>query len=175
MKATIGAEFSFQMKPTGEINNIKIPEQTLKALRDALPLKTAGQANFSEQGLKDLLLQSTPPTFPDGPLEPGKNWASKPTKHGHAARDRSSRTGSSRFRAPIPSRRSCCVIDMDTRVSLEPADNSTVKIRSQEGKGSLIFDTEQAASSAPAEPRRWTCRSRRMGQTATRPPKRPRR
>jgi hypothetical protein len=115
MKATIGAAFSFQMKPTGEISNIRIPEETLKAFRDALPQETAGQAMFSEQGLKDQLLQSTPPTFPDGPVEVGRNWASKPTN--------------------------LLRIAMETRVSIEPTESLTVKIRSQESKGSLIFDT----------------------------------
>ena len=37
LKAAVGAEFSFKMKPTGEIEDIKIPEATLKKLREGLP------------------------------------------------------------------------------------------------------------------------------------------
>lgn len=140
-KATIGAEFNFQMKPSGEISNVRIPETTIKALRDALPADKDSQAMFSEQGLKDTLLQSTPPTFPEGPVEPGKNWSSKPTKQvtpvWTVVTDRVYT-----FQGADPNSPKLMVIGMDTRVSLEPGESLTVKIRSQEGKGSLIFDTE---------------------------------
>jgi hypothetical protein len=141
MKATIGAEFNFQMKPSGEISNVRIPETTLKALRDALPAEKDSQSLFSEQGLKDTLLQSTPPTFPEGPVEPGKNWSSKPTKQvmpgWTMVTDRVYTFQGADSNSP-----KLMVIGMDTRVSLEPTETLTVKIRSQEGKGDLTFDTE---------------------------------
>ena len=68
------------MKPSGEIADIKVSEVTLKKIRDALPPEEAGQGGFSEQVLKDMLLQSSPPPFPQGPVEPGKSWPSKPAK-----------------------------------------------------------------------------------------------
>jgi hypothetical protein len=142
LKATIGAEFVFKMRPNGEIADIQISEATLKKLRDALPPGEAGgQTAFSEQGLKDMLMQSSPPPFPETPLDPGKSWSSKPAK-------RSVPQGSLvidkvfTFQGPDPKDPKLMLIGMESRVALEPAENGTAKIRSQEGKGSLIFDSE---------------------------------
>ena len=67
LKAALGAEFSFKMKPTGEIVDIKIPEATLKKLREGLPDEEAERDAFSEQSLKDMVTQTSPPAFPEGP------------------------------------------------------------------------------------------------------------
>jgi hypothetical protein len=141
LKAIVGAEFNFQMKPTGDISNIRIPESTLKAFRDALPPDKESQAMFSEQGIKDTLTQVTPSAFPEGPVEPGKNWSSKPTKQvmpgWTTVIDRVYT-----FQGADPSSPKLMVIGMDTRLSLEPTEALTVKIRSQEAKGTLTFDAE---------------------------------
>src|SRR5207244_13319176 len=79
LRAMIGAAFSFKIKPTGEIEDIKFPEQTLTALRDAAP-RGAPEAEVSEKVLKDMLLQQSPPAFPEGQLEPGKTWSDRPAK-----------------------------------------------------------------------------------------------
>ena len=34
IKALAGAEFSFKLRPTGEVDDLKIPDQTLKNLRE---------------------------------------------------------------------------------------------------------------------------------------------
>ena len=84
LKATIGAEFSFKMTPVGEIADIRIPEATLKKLRDALPKEAGPDAALSEQVLKERLLNSSPPPLPE-------------------RRSRSARTGpASRPSLPIP-------------------------------------------------------------------------
>jgi hypothetical protein len=142
LKATIGAEFLFKMRPSGEIADIKISEATLKKLRDALPAPdAAGQAALSEQGLKDMLMQSSPPPFPQTPLEPGKSWSSKPAKlsvpQGSLVMDKVFT-----FQGPDPKDPKLMLIGMEGRVALEPGENVTAKIRAQEGKGSLVFDTE---------------------------------
>ena len=80
LKAVLGAEFSFKMKPTGEIEGVKFPDATLKKLRGALPAQGGEQEDFSEQKLKEFVTQQSPPAFPEGPLEPGKSWASKPNR-----------------------------------------------------------------------------------------------
>jgi hypothetical protein len=142
LKATLGAEFGFKMRPSGEIADIQISEATLKKLRDALPPNEGGgQAAFSEAGLKEMLMQSSPPPFPLTPLDAGKSWSSKPVKmsvpQGSLVIDKVFT-----FQGPDPKDPKLILIGMESRVTLEPAENVSAKIRSQEGKGSLIFDSE---------------------------------
>jgi hypothetical protein len=141
MKATIGAEFSFKMKPSGEIADIRIPEATLKKLKDALPAEEVGQGEFSEQALKDVLIQSSPPPFPEVAVEPGKTWSSKPAKltlpQGSMVTDKVFT-----FQGPDPNDPKLMLIGMEARVTFEPGENLSAKIKAQEGKGSLAFDAE---------------------------------
>jgi uncharacterized protein DUF6263 len=141
LKAALGAEFSFKMKPTGEIVGIKIPEATLKKLREGLPDDQGERDAFSEQALKDMVSQTSPPAFPEGPLEPGKSWSSKPSRvplpSGTLVLDRSFT-----FRGPDPQNPKLMIIAMEGKVALEPGGDSSAKIRSQDGKGSLTFDAE---------------------------------
>jgi hypothetical protein len=142
IKALAGAEFTFKLKPSGEISELKIPDQTLKTLRAGVPQEAAGQAMISEQGLKDMLLQSSPPPFPADSLEPGKVWKGKPSKLtvpelGSLVVDQVYT-----LQGPDAKNPKLLVVGMEARVSLEPAENVTAKIRMQEGKGSLTFDTE---------------------------------
>jgi Family of unknown function (DUF6263) len=139
LKAAVGAEFSFKMKPSGEISSIKIPDATLKKLRAGLPEDADQKEAFSEQALKDMVTQSSPPAFPEGALEPGKSWTSKPNRIalqlGTLVLDRSFT-----FQGPDPKDRNLMQIAMEGKVSLEPAAGVTAKIRAQDGKGSLTFD-----------------------------------
>jgi hypothetical protein len=141
LKAALGAEFSFKMKPSGEIESIKIPEATLKKLRDGLAQGADEQEGFSEQALKDTVTQQSPPAFPEGPIEPGKTWTSKPTRMnlplGTLVLDRSFT-----FQGADPKNPNLMQITMEGRVSVEPAANATAKIRAQDGKGTLTFDKQ---------------------------------
>jgi hypothetical protein len=134
------------MKPNGEIADIVISPQTLKTLREAERSPDAaggGESKVTEQAIKDILLQSSPPPFPVGQLEAGKTWSSKPAKIptplGNVVTDKVFT-----FQGPDPRNANLLVIGLETRVALEPASNSpvTAKIRSQDGKGSLTFDAD---------------------------------
>jgi hypothetical protein len=140
-KATIGAEILFTMKPSGEIADVKIPEPTLKKLRDALP-KEAPNTELSEQVLKDGLIQSSPPPFPEQALEVGKNWSSKPSKVPFPPLFTMVTDKVCTFQGPDPKNPRLMLIGMDERVTLEPGEDVSAKIRSQDGKGSLTFDAE---------------------------------
>jgi len=139
LKAAVGAEFSFQMKPTGEIYDIKIAEATLKKLREGL--EQGDRDTFSEQALKDQVSQTSPPPFPKDPVEPGKTWSAAPnrvpTPTGTLVLDRSFT-----FQGPDSKNPNLMFITMNGRVTLEPAPNLTAKIRAQEGKGSVSFDAQ---------------------------------
>lgn len=140
-KAMAGAEFLFTLKPNGAIENLKVPENTLKSLRAGLP-GSAQQGTFSEQGLKDLIAQSAPPPFPENASEPGRSWTSKPvkvpTEFGSVVIEQSFTT-----QGPDPKNPTVLLIGIEPKVSIEPQEGSGVsaKIQSQEGKGSMAFDT----------------------------------
>jgi hypothetical protein len=142
LKAMAGAEFTFRIKPNGEIADIKFSEQTLKALRNAAP-PGAPEGEITEKALGDMLMQSSPPAFPDGPLEPGKTWTSKPVKVpigvGTIVLERVFT-----FQGPDPKSPRLLLVGMETKVALEPAQgaDTTAELRKQEGKGSLTFDAE---------------------------------
>jgi hypothetical protein len=142
IKALAGAEFAFKLRPTGEVEDLKIPEQTLKTLREGVPQEAAGQAMVSEKGLKDMLLQSSPPPFPSDSLEPGKTWKGKPAKLSIPELGSLAVDQVYTFQGPDSKNPKLMVVGMDARVTLEPAENVTAKIRMQEGKGSLTFDAE---------------------------------
>jgi hypothetical protein len=141
LKALVGAEFHFKMKPSGEISNVKIPDTTLKKLRDGLPQEAGEKQGFSEQAQTEFVTQQSPPAFPAGPLEPGKSWASKPARMtlplGTLVLEKSFT-----FQGADSKKPDLMQITMEGRVSIEPAPNVTVKIRTQDGKGMLTFDRQ---------------------------------
>jgi hypothetical protein len=140
LKAMAGAEFTFKLKPNGAIEDFKVPENTLKSLRAGIP-EPAAQGMFSEQGLKDLFLQSTPPAFPENASQRGRSWSNKPAKiptpFGKVVVDKTFTT-----LGPDPKNPALLLIGTETKVSIEPPENAGVsaKIQSQEGKGSMTFD-----------------------------------
>jgi hypothetical protein len=142
IKALAGAEFSFELKPSGAVDQLKIPDQTLKNLRDGAGPEAGGQGGITEQGLKDMLIQSSPPTFPTEALEPGKNWANKPSRISAPGLGNLVVDQVYSFQGPDPKDPNLLLIGMEARVALEPAESVTAKIRLQEGKGSITFDAE---------------------------------
>jgi Family of unknown function (DUF6263) len=142
LKATIGAELSFKMTPSGEIADVKIPDATLKKLRDALPKEGGPDVALSEQVLKERLISSSPPPFPQQPLEVGKNWSSKPSKLAFPGLFTMVTDKVFTFHGPDPKNPRLMLVGMDGRVTLEVAENVAARILSQDGKGNLVFDAE---------------------------------
>jgi hypothetical protein len=142
LQAVVGAEFSFKMKPTGEITDIQIPEATLKKLREGLPDEKSERDAFSEQALKEMMSQASPPAFPQGPLEPGKSWSSKPSRVPVPPMGTLVLDQSFTFRGPDPENPKLMSIAMEGKVALEPSGEVSAQIRAQDGKGSLTFDPE---------------------------------
>jgi hypothetical protein len=142
IKALAGAELTFKMGPTGAVHDLTISEQTLKNLREGLPKDAPGRESGSEQGLKDMLLQSSPPAFPVDSLEAGKSWAAKPSKIPIPGLGTLTLDKVFTFQGPDSKTPRLLLVGFEAKTSLEPAESVTAKIRSQEGTGSLTFDAE---------------------------------
>jgi hypothetical protein len=141
LKATAGAELTFKLRPTGEVDDLKVPEQTMKKLRDGLPKDAPGGEPVSEEGLKAMLMSSKFPSFPPTSLEPGMTWTAKTSKIslpiGSLTIDQVFT-----FQGPDSKAPRLLLVGIDAKVSLEPAENVLAKIRKHEGTGSLTFDAE---------------------------------
>ena len=141
LKAMAQVEFRFKLKPNGAIEGFTIPEQALKTLRAGIA-EPAGQTTALEQTLKDSFLQSSPPAFPESASEPGKTWTGKPAKlptpFGNMVVDKTFTT-----LGPDPQNAAVLRIGTKTKVTIEPLENAggAAKLESQEGKGSISFDT----------------------------------
>ncbi len=141
LRSLAGAEFTFKMKPNGEITDIKLSEETLKRLRESTP-GGAPEAGVSEKAVKDnLLVQLSPPTLPDGPIEPGKSWSPKATRiplpFATLVMEKTFTN-----QGPDPKSANLLLVSVETTVKLEPIEGVDVKatIRKQEGKGTMSFD-----------------------------------
>ena len=55
-----------------------------------------------------MLLQSSPPTFPAEPVEPGKTWTAKPSKISHAGLGALMVDQIYTFQGPDPRTPNCC-------------------------------------------------------------------
>jgi hypothetical protein len=141
VKAMAGAELTFRLRPTGEVDDLKIPEQTLKKFREGISKDAPGAEQGSEESLKAFLMSSKFPTFPTAALEPGMTWAAKASKIslpiGSLTIDQVFT-----FQGPDSKTPKLLLVGIEAKVSLEPAENVTAKIRKQEATGSLTFDAE---------------------------------
>ena len=73
LKALVGAEFSFNMSPQGELTDVKVPPDVVKALREAGPVGAGPASSFSEEGLKNMITQSSF-ALPKEDLAKGSSW-----------------------------------------------------------------------------------------------------
>lgn len=141
LKSQVGAEFTFRMKPDGEITDIKLSEETLKHLRETAP-EGAAEA-ITEKSIKDSLIQASPPAFPQEAIEPGKTWSAKPARvplpFAVLVMDKTYTYQGSDARSP-----NLQLVGIEISAKTEPIENADIKaaIRKQEGKGALTLDSE---------------------------------
>jgi hypothetical protein len=143
LKAEAGAEFIFKMKPTGEITDIKVPEETLKKLRDSAPAGAPG-GEISEKALKETLLQSSPPSFPEDVLARGQSWKGRPAREPLPPFAALLVDRTFTYQGPDPQAPNRLLVGIETAVKLEPIEGADAKatIRKQEGKGSMTVDAQ---------------------------------
>ena len=60
LKAIVGAEVSFKIRPSGQLEDVKLPEQTLKQLRDCGPQGRHGRG----RGVREIPQGDAPPVEP---------------------------------------------------------------------------------------------------------------
>jgi len=138
LKALVNAEFEFKMNPRGELSEIKVPQKLLDSLKTTGP---AGGGMFSEEGLKNLITQSSL-TLPEKAAMVGDNWADEsrvalPMVGTMVTDKRYTYQGAAPEKDQVK-------IDLATTVKLERAadGNADVKLTSQKGKGEFLFDKE---------------------------------
>jgi hypothetical protein len=71
-KAMMQSEFKFQMTPLGKVQNVKLPEDLMKAIQRSPTAASAG-GMFSEETMKQMC-EAFPALF-DGPISVGKTWS----------------------------------------------------------------------------------------------------
>ena len=89
-----------------------------------------------------MLLQSSPPAFPDGVARTGEKLGRQALEDAHSGAGDSQVGKVFTFQGPDPKTPRLLLVGIEAKASLEPAENVTAKIRKQEGKGSLTFDAE---------------------------------
>ena len=72
LKAALAHEFSFKMKPSGEIESIKIPDATLKKLRDGLRKGQTSRRGFPSRLSRTWSPSRAPPHSPRARLNPAR-------------------------------------------------------------------------------------------------------
>lgn len=142
IKTLLGAPIAFKMSPLGVPGDVRVPEGLAKALRDLGPSGQDPGALFSEEGLKELIAQSSL-ILPQDDLAEGESWTRQVKnpvpKLGTMVHD-----STFRYEGPAPGAGPGAVrIGLATKIGLLPAadaDSNGLKIRSQTSRGSYTFD-----------------------------------
>jgi hypothetical protein len=140
-KALIGAPIAFKLSPQGEPSEVKVPEKLTEALKQAGPAAAAAAQLFSEEGLKNLILQ-TSLIVPADDLSPGKTWS-------HQRKETMPGVGimildtTFTYQGTDP-KTGLDSIAQESKLNLLPPDdakdNFPLKVKSQDSKGVLHFD-----------------------------------
>lgn len=141
-KALAGFECSLTMNPRGKIDNVKIPEETIKALSGS----ALGQAThlFSEEGMRDMISQSSlvlPPTADE--TLPGKSWTDQAKV---AVPNLGAILTEKTYTVEGPDKEDSKLtrITLASKMTVEQNENAGVRleITDQKNEGDFLFDTD---------------------------------
>lgn len=146
LHALVGANFEMTMSPRGEIADVKVPEQVAEALQKAPGAAEMGDM-FTEAGFEKMVQQGSP-AFPDGDMEPGREWTH--TVELPAAGPDSRPTITSKYRylgqEEVDGKTLDAIaveVDMDLDLAgLVESTGAEVTVESQESGGKMYFDRE---------------------------------
>ena len=136
LKAQVGAEFKYKINPMGELSDIRVPASLLSALNPA----GGGGGMFSEDALKDMIRESSL-TFPAADMQSGQTWSSKSKMaQGPAVTVSVEKTYTYQGQEGKTDK-----VAVTVKVTPEVAAGNqlAIKVNSQEGKGSFLFDAEK--------------------------------
>jgi hypothetical protein len=142
LKALIGTPIAFKMSPLGEPSEVKVPEKLTEVLKQAGPAAAAAAQLFSEEGLKNMILQTTL-IVPDDDLTAGKTW-SRQRKESMPGIGVMILDTTFTYQGTDP-KTGLDLIAREARINLLPPedakDNFPLKIKSQDSKGVIHFDS----------------------------------
>jgi hypothetical protein len=144
-KALLGAQIPFKMSELGEPSEVHVPDKVGQALRDMGPAAAAAGAMFSEDGLKEMITQSSL-ILPRDDVAAGKSWT-RQTRNSVPPLGTVVIDATYKYEGPAPGPGPDLVkIGLATKVEIQPAEGepnantSGLKIRSQKSQGTYVFD-----------------------------------
>lgn len=142
LKVLVGAQFPFKVNPQGELSDVKVPEKVAQALRDAGPATSGSSSTFSEEGLKNMIIQSSL-ALPREDIAEGTTW-SKQTKVPSPPIGTMTLDKTFTYLGPDPQAANIERIGLATKIGVEPQPDTNIKfeIDAQEAKGDFSFDNE---------------------------------
>lgn len=144
LKSSVGGEFTFRIKATGEIVDIKLPEEMLKQIRESAQQQGGGEPVSEDQIKQALMQQESPPSFPEGPLEPGKTWSPRAARVPLPPFAMLNIDRTFTYQGPDPKRPNLRLVDIQSTAKVTPMEGSDIKltVRKQEGKGGMVLDAD---------------------------------
>jgi len=140
LKALVGTPFPFKINPQGELSDVQVPEKVTQVLRDAGQAASGANTPFSEEGLKNMITQSSL-SLPADDLAVGETW-SKQAKVPSPPVGTMLIETTFTYNGPDPKAANIEKIGLTTKLSVEPQPDGDVKmvINSQDSKGEFSFD-----------------------------------
>jgi hypothetical protein len=146
LTALVGADFEMTMSPRGEVLEVKVPERVAEALQKSAGAAELGEM-FTEAGFKKIVQQASP-AFPEGDLEPGREWSHVFELPGSSPESKKSATTKYRYigQEEVDGRALDAIaveMVMDLNMAgLTDQAGAEVTITSQESEGRMYFDRE---------------------------------
>jgi len=142
MKAVVGAPFSCKISPSGALSDVRVPEAVTKLLADEKKDAPEGESAMSDESFKKMFTSMSMP-LPKEEVAPGKTWTQQAK---FATPPAGSMTIDTTFRFVGPDAQAgpnIVRIDLESKYTpdLPPKNDVKVTIKTQEGKGSILFDT----------------------------------
>jgi hypothetical protein len=136
-KLLVGAEFYSKMNPRGELTEIKLSDKLLANLNEA---EGGPKGQFSEEGLKNILMQMVVP-LPEAGVASGENWVRKLTIPTNVDGQNRPIEQIFTFRGPDPAATGLEAIDYTTRMEPLKLDPRTpVVYKKETADGRFDFD-----------------------------------